>query len=368
MIVFRYIGREVLGTLLGVLLVLLLIFLSNVFARFLGEAASGEIPPHAIFALLVLKIPSYLLMLLPLSLYIGVLLGLGRLYRDSEMIVLAACGYGVGRLLRGVLAISLLVAVLVAALSFDMAPRTSERRYTLQDRIHAATDISDVIAGRFTEFDEGRRIFYVQEVSKDRSAMRNVFVGIFGPGGGVRAGEMGVIYAASGRQQDDPRTGDRFIVLGHGYRYDGRPGSPEYKIVAFDQFAVRIEEKAVAGIQHKRDATPTRELWRSPDRRDAAELQWRISMPLSTLLLGALAVPLSRTAPREGRYGRLFRAVLVYVIYLNMMGVSRAWLEDGIIPGWVGIWWLHLMVGLVTLILVLRQAGWSPPFAGSRRT
>jgi lipopolysaccharide export system permease protein len=360
LIVFRYIGREVLGTLLGVLLVLLLIFLSNLLARYLGEAASGEIPPDAIFALLALKIPSYLLLLLPLALYFGVLLGLGRLYRDSEMIALAACGYGIGRLLRSVAVLSLLVAALVAVLAFQVAPRASEWRYGLQDRIQAASDMSGVAAGRFTESDEGRRIFYVEEVSKDRSTMHNVFVGIFGPGGGVRAGEMGVLSAATGTQQLDARTGDRFIVLGPGYRYDGRPGSPEYKIVAFDKFAVRIEEKVRAGTEHKRDATPTWELWQSDDPRDGGELQWRISMPLSALLLGVLAVPLSRTTPREGRYGRLFRAVLVYVTYLNMMGVSRTWLEDGIIAPWLGMWWLHAVVLLAVLVLLLRQAGWSP--------
>jgi len=366
LIVFRYIGREVLGTMLAVLLVLLLIFLSNLLARYLGDAASGEIPPDAIFVLLALKIPSYLLLLLPLALYFGVLLGLGRLYRDSEIIALAACGYGIRRMLRSVAALSLLVGALVAALAFEVAPRASEWRYTLQDRIEAASDMSWVAAGRFTESDEGRRIFYVEEVSKDRSAMHNVLVGVFGPGGGVRAGEMGVLSAATGTQQRDARTGDRFIVLGPGYRYDGRPGSPEYKIVAFDKYAVRIEEKAVTGIEHKRDATSTRQLWRSADRRDGAELQWRISMPLSAMLLGALAVPLSRTTPREGRYGRLFRAVLVYVTYLNMMGVSRTWLEDGIIAPWLGMWWLHAVVVLVSLLLLLRPAGWSRQRAASR--
>lgn len=337
-IIDRYLLREALWNWLAVTFVLWLIVLSNRLARYLGEAASGDIPGSVIFTLLGLKSVNYLVTLLPLSLFLGVLLALGRLYKDSEMIAMQACGVGTRDLYRPLLTLALLVGLALTGLSLYVAPHTAELGYQLRAEAEQATDLANVAPGQFEEGQGGQLIFYAERVERAGESLQGIFVR------SMKTDPPSLMTADRARPWTDAKTGDRFIVLEDGYRYQGQPGDRNFRVVQFERHGLRIQvAEPSEEVQVKQDATPTAQLVGSSDRRDIAELQWRLSLPLAAVILVILAVPLSRTSPRQGRYGRLFIAVLVFILYYNLMGTAQVWVERGKLPALPGLWWTHLL-------------------------
>lgn len=352
MVVQRYLIKEVLQTLLAVLAVLLLIFLGRHFARYLAEAASGELPAELILRLLTTLTLSSSVLLVPFAFFIAVLLAFGRLYRDNEMTALAAAGLGTGRVLRPITALSLVVAALVAWLSLIVSPWAVEQGMQLREQAEAQSELSNISAGQFREIGMGHSVFYIESLSADKKLMNHVFVQNSTPSGDD------LFVANNGYQYTDPQNGDSFLVLLDGRRYEGNPTTEHFRIHEYAKATVRMEPKGLQPHARKRDALSTRALFESDDVLDQAELQWRISMPISAFLLGLLAVLLSRTSPREGRYARLFGAILIYIIYNNLMGVAQNWLQRGNVSPTFGMWWVHILLLVVIAGLVAQQNGW----------
>lgn len=355
-VIDRYLLKEVTLNWLAVTLVLWVILLSNRLAGLLGEAAAGDLPAGIVFTLLGLKSIDYLVVLLPLTLYLGVLLALGRLYKDSEMAALGACGIGPAQLYRPLLGLAALAALLVGGLALYVAPSTASLGYDIRDRAKHSADLSAVTAGRFHESGNGRLVFYAERVSADREHLEGLF---------VRTEQDGVpilLLADRAHPARDSKTGDRFLVMEDGYRYQGFPGDPEFRILQFARHGIRLETVEVLNPSRKQNAIPTEQLWGSQNNKEIAELQWRLSLPLAALGLVLLAVPLSRSTPRQGRFNKLFAAVLIFIVYYNLLGTAQVWVERGTLPALPGVWWVHALP-LVLTVLLFRGAGLRMPFA-----
>lgn len=349
MILQRYLIREILQSTSAVLGVLVLIYASNRFARFLSDAASGLISGDMIFQLLILKIAQNLELLLPVSLYFGVLIGLGRLYKDSEIVAMLASGVGVRRILQGVVWISVAFALLTLGMSVYASPEIATKQAKLLAHAKGEAEISGILPGRFRELSGGDRVFYAEELSPDRRTMRNVFVQLRQPDRQEIAVAKRAYLSVQGRE------GDRFVVLEDGYRYTGQPGGAEYVITRFEKHAVLIDDPGDAQGLRKLESLPSLELLQSGQSAYFAELQWRLSLPVSVIVLAMLAVPLSRTSPRQGKYAKLFTAVIIYFIYNNGIGVAQKLVERGDLNPWIGVWPVHILAGLVALALLWTQ-------------
>jgi lipopolysaccharide export system permease protein len=350
-IIDRYIIREIFATLVAVTAVLLVIFLSNRYVQFLADASGGDLSARLVLKMLALKTLSVTVIILPMALFLAVLIGIGRLYKDSEMTAMAACGVSVRRVYRGVLTLALVVAAAVAAVSFYAAPWAEEQSYRIRDSERAHTELAGISPGRFTEGGAAHIVLYVESISEDGGRLRNVFVQQQGPG------SQTILSAHSGFPYSDPDTHDQFLVLVDGYRYEGTPGSADFHVVTFREHAVRVDDEAVRPAYRKQRARATIDLLGSGDRNDIAELQWRLSMPVSVVLLCLLAVPLGRTSPRQGKYGKLFAAVLAYLIYSNLLGIANTWVARGVVPPLVGMWWVHALLVIAVVVLWTRQFG-----------
>lgn len=351
MIIDRYIIREVSVTLGAVTAVLLLIFLSNRYVQFLADASAGDLSSRAVAQLLALKTLSVAVIILPLALFLAVLLAIGRLYKDSEMTAMAACGVGMRRIYRGVLTLAVMVASLVAVVSLYVAPWAEEQSYRLRDLERSRTELTGISPGRFTEAGAAHGVLYAESIDSDGRTLRNVFIQQ------QQGGTQTILSAQRGHPYTDPKSNDQFLVLLDGYRYEGRPGTAEFQVVKFHEHAVRIDDEDVRPSYRKQRARPTVALLGSDDRNDIAELQWRASMPLSVVLLSLLAVPLGRTSPRQGKYGKLFAAVLAYLIYSNLLGIANTWVARGLVPTAVGMWWVHVVLLIGVVALWTRQFG-----------
>ena len=350
MIIERYLFKELAGTLFAVTAVLFLIFVSSWFARLLGRVAAGSVQPDVIFLMLGLKSIDALMILLPLAFYLAVLLAFGRLYKDSEMTAMLACGVSLTRVTRLVFWMGAGFAVIVALVSLYLAPWARGERYQLQDEMSATTGLEAVAAGQFRELGDSDVVFYAERLSQDGKAMENVFIQ------GVRKGNLNLVVADRGRRIIEP-GGAHYLLLENGHRYEGVPGQADFRIIQFASHKVLLQQPEPVLQVDETSAIPTAALWASGKRHELAELQWRISMPIAAVLLALLAVYLSRTTPRQGRYAKFFLGILVYVIYSNLLGVAKTWVERGKLEPWVGVWWVHLLLLLVVIVFMIRHAG-----------
>ncbi|HEX6992595.1 MAG TPA: LPS export ABC transporter permease LptF [Gammaproteobacteria bacterium] len=361
-LVSRYVFRECVGALAVVLGVLFLILLSNQFAEVLGDAAAGSLPREAVFPILGLTSLSYVTLLAPIGLFLGIMLALARLSRDSEMAALAACGIGPGRLLRPIGLLTLLLAGAMSWLALVETPAASRRIEQIKLDAQEALSISAIEAGKFASPDSGDTVVYTREVDGDH------LVGVFAE---QQVGDRVVaVVAERGKRVQDPATGLLSFVLFDGTRYEGVPGSRSFRILEFAEHGIPVRIEADDEYVPPIETRPTEALLASDDPADAAELQWRISSPLSLLVLALLAVPLSRSSPREGRYSRIGVGLLLYIIYANTLSIARVWLERGLVPEWLGLWWVHAAAALVGLALLAKESGWfasAPTVAGHER-
>ncbi|VAW91673.1 Lipopolysaccharide export system permease protein LptF [hydrothermal vent metagenome] len=356
MIIDRYLIKEVLVTLLGVAVVLLMIAISGQLASLFAKVVEGILTVDTVLSMLWLKVIVTLVFILPLSLYLGILLAFSRLYKDSEMVVLAACGMGKFRILRAVLGLAVFVAILQGSISLVIAPWAEVRTQQIFAEVEAQSDVKGIIPGRFKELQEGVGVLYVQEANEEKTRIKNLFMQQW------NNNKLTVISSESGRQHVDKETGDRFIILSNGSRYEGQAGQDNYAIIEFEEHGVRIKERDVAAIHYKQKSTPTIELYHSNKPGDQAELQSRISSAILCIVLVLLAVPLSKTSPRQGRYAKLAIALLLYITYTNLLNVARAWLTKGDISPMLGLWWVHALMIVVALVLLFKQTGFKHLF------
>lgn len=351
MIINRYFAKEILQSLFAVMIVLLLIFMGRFFARYLAWVAEGFIPADIVVSLLVLRTVAALNMILPFGFFLAVVIAFGRLYRDSEMTALAASGVSIDRVLRSVGMISLMVASVVTIFSFFIVPWAFDKAERVQEHAKSAPLIDTVSAGVFNEVDSPPdSVFYAKNFSEDGRYMKDVFVKITKPDGKIE-----IFSAREGLQITDLETGDRYFELRFGYQYIGAIGDMDFTVHQYKKTAIRIVPQRVTTKNAGIDSLSTSVLINSSNPRHAAELQWRLALPISTIILSLLAVLLSRITPRQGRYGKLFVAILVFILYNNGISMSRAWIEQEIISPVIGIWWLHALFLLLVFVLYQRQ-------------
>ncbi len=341
----RYIIREVLLTFTATGLVLLAIVLSSRLAGFFSRAASGAISQDVIWLLLGLQAIRFLIILIPVAFLLGAMLALGRLYRDNEMTAMTACGFGPEAVFRPLLTLALPLALLLGFLSLYVVPKAMELRYGLLEQARQEAEVSVFKPGTFREIAGGRYVIYVEELVDNGATLRKVFVKSSLPEG------VAVTTGASGRQEIDPDTGDRFIVLERGHRYEGAPGQKDYQNVRFEQLMVRLETAPADQGRERLESLPSERLWNTSEPAGKAELHARLGGSISVVLLALLAPLLARAKPREGRYGRLVAAILVYAIYLNLLGVGQAWIEHEVLWPALGLWWVHGLLAVLILIL-----------------
>ncbi len=348
-IIDRYMLREFVINLVAVTGVLWLIYISTRFARYLADAAVGNMPADVIFSLLGLSSLGALSILLPIGAFLAVMLSLGRMSSDNELTVMSACGISSLRIMRNVLLFAGTIALIVAVLSLFVVPGVLSDRYELQEKAKISANTTGLIAGSFKESEDGDWTFYSQGLSANKQFMENVFIEI------EREDKPLIFRSETGHFEIDSQTGDKFLVLEDGYRYEGKAGDQDFTIAQFASHSLLIEKGQEGEVRERHKAMPTAELLQRGEPRDIAEVQWRTAAALMTLLLCLAAIPLANAGPRQGRYAGFVPAVLIYIIYSNLLGVNRAWVAKGDIPLWLGGVWVHILMLIVLLLLLNRQ-------------
>ena len=321
----RYLLREAAMSWLAVTAVLLGIMLSTRFARFLAEAAAGELPRDVLFKVVGLSSLQYLVILIPVSLLLAVMLSLGRMYKDHEITAMTSCGVGIAGLYRPFVGLAVILALVTGALALQIGPWAGRQADYLVKDARRLVQYTPFEAGQFKEVAGGRAVFYTAQVDERGANLGSVFVHVAEPQ------YSGLITASSGTQTVDPETGEREVILKDGYRYVGEAGRADFEIAEFGEYGTRVTPPDFIYTSAKRKVVDSRSLLESDDLEDQAELQWRIAAPVTVLLLVLLAVPLAYTSPRQGRYGSLAAGVLIYIIYVDVLAAAKVWVELSLI-------------------------------------
>ncbi|MCW8935317.1 MAG: LPS export ABC transporter permease LptF [Gammaproteobacteria bacterium] len=352
-IIDRYISKELLLTWLAVTLVLMLILLSGTLARLLGKAAEGAIPGDAIWSLLLFTGARYLILLIPLSLYLGVLLTFSRLYKDNEMAAMSACGIGLKRLYRPVFMVTIPATAIMLYLTLFMMPWVSQQAELLKLEIENQSELTGLTAGRFNATRKGDAIIFLQRQSEDGTQMHNVFLHQAKSKNKI----LDNIESADLARRYKDENGRHFILFENGQMYEGEPGTSNFRITRYEKKGMYLPESQVENKVSRKKSVPTVDLWNSDKIEYRAEFYWRLSLPIGAFLLAVLALPLSYTTPRKGRYSKLALAILIYLIYSNLLGIGQTWVEKEKVPEWLGLWWVHGFAVLLIVYWWLRRSG-----------
>jgi lipopolysaccharide export system permease protein len=349
MIFSRSIVAELTSAAGAVFTVLFSIIFSVALVRILGLAAVGTVDTGAVFAIVALTALTTLPTVLALTLFIAVLMTVARSYSDSEMVVWFASGQSLLAWVRPVLRFAVPIVLLIAVLALAIAPWANQQIAESRQRFAQRDDVSRVAAGRFIESAGARRVFFVESVDLHGATVRNIFVSH------RSQGREGVIVAREGVIEVGP-DGDRYLVLLQGRRYEGTPGQPQYRLLEFERYSIRLDLRPDAPFAEVgARARPTGRLLREPTPFHRGELLWRIGLPVVALLLALLAIPLGYVNPRVGRSANLIVAVLVFLLYHNGMSIVQAWVQQERLSFGVGVWATHAVAAALVALLFARR-------------
>lgn len=348
-IVQRYLILEILKSSAATVLILFIILMSNTLGRVLSEVSDGNLPLEALFPVFLGQSIKILSLLLPLGFFLGVIFAFGRLYKDHELVVLHACGYGYKQLYSAVLLIMLPVFLITAWCSIWLSAEALQSAKNIVDKKKDIHEFQALKVGQFNLSKDRNHVFFMQSMSADKLEIQDIII--------TQKGKRKDVLetAQRGQHKLDEKTGDLFLEVGPGSRYEGKAGSMDYKIIEFDKHGILLEKNQTRINALKPAEKYFHQIKDSKNHRDQVELLWRINIPVTLLVLGLLAVPLSYISPRQGRYGRLALALLLFIIYLNLLGFSKGALERNSLPMWLNFWWIHLLFIMLTLIFLKQR-------------
>ncbi|MBV1911474.1 MAG: LPS export ABC transporter permease LptF [Kangiellaceae bacterium] len=370
MILKNYINKDIYRTTAAILLVLILIFVSSRFVKYIQLAVDGTISANAVFSLLALQIPSVAGFLIPLSFFLAILLTFGRLYSDNELVVVHGLGIGQQDLAKMLLPSAFVLALAAGALSTILTPWALTQSSVLMAEQAAQAKLGVFSAGRFKEnstrdgivFVESKTdsgeitgVFSVSRQLEQESSQNNILqlpadsLSILNN----RYGQVKIQTARSGRHWENEETGVNYLVLENGQFSEFNEIENRWQLTHFDSSYTKIVQDDSIKVSDSAKSASTLNLIAKLGNRQWAELHWRLAAPISIPLICLLAIPLSRTQPRKGKFSRLLPSVLIYLIYVLLMMYSRKMVDSGRIPGEIGFWWIHLGLGLFVYWLYL---------------
>ena len=329
----RYLFREALSHFAGALAVLMVLLATNQCVRILSAAASQQLPREAVLGMIGLTCLQYLPVIMPAAFFFGLLLALGRLYRDTELPASMACGYGASSQLKPVLFLAVPAAALACWMTLDLAPGARRAVDELEREAASLGDLRRLEPGSFVPLG-GQGVVYA-EGAGNAGSLQRVFAQrqVEGRMQAIMAERMAL------KETADPLL--RMVTFYDGVLYDGWPGEAGMRIVRFAEYGIPAALPAAAAGASGMDAAPSADLWRAGDAASMLEIQRRLSSPIVLLILAVMAVPLGRRLPRQSRFASLPWALLVYVVYTNLITAALSWAGQGITPAWLGIWWVY---------------------------
>ncbi len=371
MIIQRYLVREIMIGFFATLSILLLIILGNTFVRLLGDVSGGSIPVDALGKLVLLQSVGGIIKLVPIALLIGMMFAFGRLYSDHEIAALHASGVGPEQFYKGIFMFVGPLTLLIAGLVFFATPAIERISQDIKNEIKQRPEAAGIPVGEFMHANAGNKkvTLFVEDIDKDKVVMNRFFLHIEEKSEASEdkpsnetdknkpiINNEKIISAEKALLYIDPESGDRIFKIENGSSYDHDRTSKEFTIFNFLEHGIHIPALTIS-TNKDLEAESFLNLLKNNDNESHAEIHWRIALILQAPIMALLAFPLSYTTPREGRFGKIAIGILLYAVYANLIITGQSMIEDGKIPHWLGLWWVHILFILLALWLVHRRYG-----------
>jgi lipopolysaccharide export system permease protein len=338
-------------------MVLILIGLSNEFVIWLSRAASGYLPAQIVMKVVWLNLPVLVCILLPMAFFFGILFAFGRLYAESEMVVLQACGFGLWDQIRAMAWPALILCLVAAFFNLYLAPEAMQKMEQLVQLARADVATSALAPGRFHMSEDGHYIIFAEKISKDKHWLKNIFIAER-PNDNDTKKDWAVISGERGFRHWDENLGGEYFVIQNGNRYQGNPGDLNFAVLKFAEYGIKINTRRLHESTTPQSLS-TLTLWKSKNMDDWVEFNWRIAMIISVAIVALLAVPISRVGPRKNKYSALIPGMIVVIAYINALVGGNILLKEGAIPPHWGLWWVHLIgLGFAFFLMALREQWW----------
>lgn len=346
----KYIFREWFWTSLAVSIVLVVVLLGAYLGDLLDDITDGRMPAGLISMQVLFHMPRILGNILPLAGFVAVMWGLGRLYKDQEMAVMRSSGFGWKQLMKPLFSLMLPLAAILLVLGLSVAPRASGMAEEQLKEAFLSAVVWGLQPGKFHVLRKGDLVIYAEAIEEDGSTLRNIFIK-------QRQAQREQIWVASkGHYWVDSDSGDHFLILENGNITDILPGQLNLRILNFARNDLRLPKPELRQRKRTRlNAIPTIELYKDSSPASIAELQWRLAPAITVIVLGLLAIPLSHSQPREGRGIRVVLGILVYLVYGNLLYMCKSWIAEGVLPVFIGMWWVHLLFLTISFVWITRQ-------------
>lgn len=349
MIINRSFILEVIRTALAVCFVVVSIFLVLRVMGFLSQAADGLIPVSGVLSLVGLKMVAYLDVMMPLMFYIALIMVLNRWHSDQEMAVLASVGIGTSHFLKPIGVLVLLLGSLVAFFALYLTPLSLAKGYALEKEYRESNEVSGVITGKFTEVKDGNGVYFVENYNRKTGNYENVFAYL------ASFEREGVVVAKTAYRTEDERTQDQFLVLLNGSRYEGNPGSPDYRVIDFEKYALRIEPKNQTKLYLPVRALPNSAISNSTVPKELSEWYWRVAKAFTLPILAIFALALSNVDSRRGKSTGMVLAFFVYLTYTNFLAYSVALVKKGFYLNGSAVLAVHTIYFLLAVYCLYRR-------------
>ena len=346
-IIDKYIVKELLAAFIAVIFVLLIIVLSTEVVHLLKKVSQGVIPLGAFMAFLVNSLFEFSIILIPLSLLMGILLAFGRLYHDSEMSAIMSAGIGPLKWYRPLMMVAVPVTLLLYFLLMYVTPVITHQRALITAEIKSRAEVDTLSIGQFNRANKGASVLFLESRDEKQQQINNVFFQ-------HRQDKNNHLDLAASTSHYYDEEGRQYLMMHDGTHYIGDAGEQNFTVIKYKDYGVYIDRKQMP-VRLSEKSRSFSELWDSGDPVDRAELQWRFTIPLATIIVAFMALPLSHTDPRSGRYGKLAVALVIYLIYSNLLGVGKTWIVQEKIPVWIGTWWVHLVAIIITYVLLKKK-------------
>lgn len=345
----KYLFREWLWTFLAVTIVLLIVMIGVALGELLNDIAGGRIPSGLLWVLIGLKMPEVMGTILPLSMFIAIIWGLGRIYRDQEMSVMRSSGFRWQMMLRPLFNLLLPVGAILLLIGLFLNPvAASATQQKLLDAFKNAAEWG-LQTGTFHVLRGGELVLYVEAVEKDGRTLKNVFIQ-------RKDEEREQVWSAEkGYYWLDKTTGNRYLTLENGQITEGGSETLDFGIMRFSRNDLKLPEPETRVKEDAVEVRKSADILFSGSVEGVVEIQWRIAPAIAVIVLGLLAIPLSHSAPKEGRGGRALLGILAYSVYVNTLYMTRNWLLKGELPLFLGLWWVHVLALLIAIIWLRRQ-------------
>jgi lipopolysaccharide export system permease protein len=346
----KYILREWFWTSIAVSIVLLIVLLGAFIGEMLNDIADGRMPVGLMSMQLLLHMPETLGNIFPLAGFIAIVWGLGRLYRDHEMAVMRSSGFGWRQLLKPLFSLVAPLSAILLLLGLSITPKTAQMAEQQLEQAFRSAAVWGLQAGKFHQLQHGNLIIYAESIGEDGTSLRNIFIK-------QRDAEREQVWVAqTGRYWMDEETNERYLILEQGKVVDVAPGKLDLRILNFERNDLRLPEPEIQKRKKvKLNSKPTSELFKDGQAESIAEFQWRLTPAIMIIVLGLLAVPLAHSEPREGRGVRVVLGILVYLLYGNLLYLCRSWIAEGILPAYIGMWWVHAVFLIISFIWIRQQ-------------